>query len=462
MLPATSPIRFVWFLDFWGWSRETYRAEMLLRHPLEGIAANWDEWYSGEATAVERAEIDLVGRNPDLQAEFLRWLEAVWIKDAVTNGNQLVLHFVCGELAKIAPFDRWTALANVRDGDACGGISAIVLSGQSKGESDDVMTVRAALLPLGGAARSRAIVADGFDADEDELNAARESALRFLRGPSYWRMLAQWIAQGRRPYPSWLKPVLAAGWVGLGASIAWLYFGPDPGAALRAIAIALLAVWTILLLVGVTTASIVALQARAAAKKSASLLSGDQVRLRIGRRLQLKGGSAGLPFALEILRAVARAYPAAFNTSWLLRQFSAGLQSPEKSWAATGIVTAGGQVHPVELSPKIRSCLRHGGLAGILVPHQREASNGSIRRAADDTQNEARANATVSEDENDPGAPRGKLSVHRCRHLGDALLAVARLPSAGQRWLGVFALVVSGVMLCAVSDLRCIVFPPPA
>lgn len=455
-------MRFIWFLDFWSWSRETYRAEMLLRHPLEGIAANWDEWYGEEATEVERAEIDLVGQNPAIQEEFLRWLEQVWIKDAVTNGNQLVFHFVCGELAKISPFDRWAALAKMRDGGSSGGISAIVLSGQSKGESDDVMTVRAALLPLGGAARSRSIVADGFDAEENDLNVARESTLRLLRGRSGWRMLAAWLVHGRRPYPSWLKPFLAAGWLGIGAGMAWLYFGPDPGAALRVIAITLLVTWAILVLLGVTTAFAVVLQARTAARKSAALLSGDQVRLRIDRRLQLKGGSAGLPFALEILRAIARAYPATFNASWLLRQFSAGLQSPETSWAATGIVAASGQVHPVELTPKIRSCFKHGRLAGILVPHQREASNGSIRRVADGTQNAARENPPVSGEENGPEATQEKLRVHRCRHLGDALLAVARVPSAKQRWLGVFALIVSGVMLCAVSDLRCIVFPPPA
>ena len=51
-------MRFIWFLNFWGWARESHRTGLILHHPLEGIGGNWDEWFGSEATAVERAEIE--------------------------------------------------------------------------------------------------------------------------------------------------------------------------------------------------------------------------------------------------------------------------------------------------------------------------------------------------------------------------------------------------------------------
>lgn len=454
-------MRFIWFLNFWGWCRETYRAEMLLRHPLEGIAANWDEWFSGEATDTERAEIEHVGQRPDLQNEFLRWLEAVWIKDAVSNGNQLALEFVCDEISRVSPFDHWEIFAKLQSGRRSGEVSAVVLDGESKGEAEDVMAVRATLLPLGAASRGRSVIAEGFDAEEGDLKVARDSALHVLGGRLSWRLLGRWLVTGRRPYPTWLKCALAAGWLSVGGGVAWLWAGPDPGEALRWIAAALVVLWTVLVLIGMTAAFVVVRRARSAAKEAASLLADDQIRLGIGRRLLVKGGSAGLPFALGILAAVARAYPRTLNSSWLWRQFSRRLQSSGASWAATGIVNSTGQVQPVELTPKIRSCFKHGQLSGLLVPNQREASNGSLRRAVNEVSNGA-SPVPVPAQENGHREARPVLNVHRCRNVADAVLVIARLPSVAQRWLGLFALLVSGLMLCAASDLRCIVFPPPA
>ncbi|HEX2101248.1 MAG TPA: hypothetical protein VHF69_11315, partial [Candidatus Synoicihabitans sp.] len=455
-------MRFIWFLNFWGWCRETYRAEMLLRHPLEGIAVNWDEWFSGEATDTERAEIEHVGRDPNLQDEFLRWLEDVWIKDAVSNGNQLALHFVRDELSRVSPFDRWEKLAERPLSDDGGDISAVVLDAQSEGEAEDVMKVRAMLLPLGRGDRRRLIVADGFDADDSDLKAARDSAVRLLRGRPNWRMLGRWIAAGRRPYPAWLRLVLAAGWISLGAGIAWLWVGPDPGDALRPIVITLVTVWTVLALVGLATAFAVVRRARSAARAAASLLADDQIRLGIGRRLLVKGGSAGLPYTLGILHAVARAYPRTLNVSWFWRQFSFGMASPSSRWAATGIVNSAGHVQPVELTPKIHSCFKHRELSDLLVPNQPEASHGSLRRAAEDAGDKANSGAPLSDRGKDARERWPKLRIHRCRHVGEAVLAIARLPSAAQLAIGGFALVVSGVMMFGASDLRNIMFPPPA
>ena len=54
-------LRFVWFWTFWHWSKESFRAEMLLRGPLNGVAGNWDEWFHHEACAEEQAAIAEVG-----------------------------------------------------------------------------------------------------------------------------------------------------------------------------------------------------------------------------------------------------------------------------------------------------------------------------------------------------------------------------------------------------------------
>src|SRR3954451_21420222 len=122
-------MRFVWFLNFWGWSRESHRAGMLLHPPLEGIRGNWDEWFRNEATEGERAEIEFVGREEKFQRKFWDWLSSVWIHDAVRNDNRLALFFVGDELARVGPFDKWPAFAARPRALGDGVISAVVLAG---------------------------------------------------------------------------------------------------------------------------------------------------------------------------------------------------------------------------------------------------------------------------------------------------------------------------------------------
>ncbi len=453
-------MRFVWFLNFWGWSRESHRAGLLLRHPLEGIGGNWHEWFNSEATAVERAEIATVGSSEDFQRQFWEWLGRVWIPEAVHNDNRLALVFVGEEFARVAPFDGWTAFARHRRPFPAGVLAAVVLGGESEGTAEDVRPVDAILLPMERPVAGRAIVADGFRAETSELNGARESALQLLRGRAGWRLLMHWVATGRRPYPAWLNAVLNGGWLVVGALIAWLWLGPDPGERLRAMGAVLLGLWGGLVLVAIAVTGVQVFSARRAGRGGAEHLARDQIRLRLPGRFTLKGGSAGLPFALGILHAVSRAYPGSLGQSWVWRQFSDGLEKTDAAWAATGMTTASGQVQPVELPAKLRACLRDGKISNLITPVQRESGRGAVERLTTEMAERLQGEQATLPDKSD--SPRRPLRIHRCRHVADAVLAVARLPNAAQIGANLLALVLSGVMVWALPDLGCIVFPPSA
>lgn len=453
-------MRFVWFLSFWSWSRESHRAGFLLRHPLEGIAGNWDEWFTGEASAAERVEIDLVGQRPDFQVMFAEWLEQVWIRDAAPNDNRLALTFVRSELARVAPFKDWSSFATFRTSPTAGPILAVVLGGESEGRAEDLRPVQAILLPLTPPASDRRVVADGFQAEATDLNVARESALRLMQGSGGRRLLTRWIATGRRPYPGWLKAILSGGWLWVGLLLAWLWFGPDPGASLRPLAAVLVGLWSTLMLVAVGGAGVQVFRARRAGRAGVRHLTHDQVRLHLPGRFTLKGGSAGLPFTLGMLQAVGRAYPDSLSSSWLWRQFADALEAPGAAWAATGVVGTNGQVQPVELAAKLRACLRSGRVRDLIAPAQREAKADALQTL----RNEIGAGSDPNPVDAPPAvaSDRAAFRIHRCRHVADAVLTVARLKSTGQTWLNIFALLLSGVMMVALPDLRCILLPPPA
>jgi hypothetical protein len=445
-------MRFAWFLNFWGWSRESHRAGMLLRHPLDGIGSNWDEWFQNEATAIERAEIDTAGRSDEAQREFLSWLERVWLPDAVRNGNRQASLFVRTELARVAPFHRWDSFGAHRPTLTESSVAAVVLADAGDGHAEDVRPVGAALLPIDPLAADRAIVAEGFRADASDLTTPRDAVLELLRGRAAWWLFVPWVATGRRPYPRIAHGVLCAGWLFVGWLIAWLWWGPDPGAHLRFVSAALVVLWATLVALALGVAGTQVLAARRAGRTGAAHLARDQVRLRLSGRFVLKGGSAGLPFSLALLQALGRAYPTSLDRSWIWRQFHRGLEAPERTWAASGVMTANGQVKPVELPAKLRACLRHGRISDFLAPAQPEAAPAMIRR----TEQELAA---------PPHGPTGapaRLRVHRCRSLAHAVLTIARLPSAWQAAMNAVAVGLSSVMLCALPDLASILFPPPA
>jgi len=453
-------MRFIWFLNFWGWSRESHRAGLLLRHPLEGIGGNWDEWFNGEASAAEQKEIAEVGQSEPLQREFLTWLGSSWIEEAVHNDNRLALPFVLEELARVAPFDRWKPFVAASHAPQFG-IAAVVLADQSTGEASDVRGVDAILLPLNGASTGRAILAEGFSVETADLSAAREAALSALRGSGLWRLLVIWLLTGRRPYKIWAKLALVVGWIGAGTLFAWLWLGPEPGDWLPGLSAGLLGLWSGLVIIALVGAGLQFFQARRAGKQWAEQITRGQIRLKMPGRLILKGSSAGLPFALSILSAVTRAYPHLRRGSWVWRGFIETLQSEGSAWAATGIVTKEGQVQPVRLESKIKACLLQGEIRHLLTPRQREANGVAVNRMS----TEAKESLTTKQSgtQTEPVGRRNSalMDIQRCRHLADAVSRIARWRSVTQALVNGLAFVVSGLMLCALPDL-CRILNPPA
>ncbi len=445
-------MRFVWFLNFWGWSRESHRAGMLLRHPLEGIGSNWDEWFHNEATDAERMEIDAVGRSGESQRRFLDWLDGIWTPDALRKDNRLVPVFVRTELARVAPFNGWEAFEADSSTRANERLSALILTDESDGRAEDVRHVEALLLPIDPLIADRTIVTEGFQAEAGDLNASRAAALELLHGRAGWRLLLPWAVMGRRPYSKTLHVLLSVGWLLVGTLIAWLWFGPDPGANLRVVGAGLLVLWAALTAVAVGVASAQIIAARRTGRMGAKHLSHDQVRLRLPGRFTVKGGSAGLPFSLAILHALIRAYPGAWDRAWIWRQFARGFEADNRSWAATGATTADGQIKPVELPAKLRACFRHSRISDLLTPAQRESRPTAVRSALHELT--ARPNGAR--------AASNHFRVHRCRSLAQAVLTVARLPSAWQASMNAVAVMLSIVLICALPDLSSIVFPPPA
>src|SRR5258706_7027751 len=103
-------------------------------------------------------------------------------------------------------------------------------------------------------------------------------------------------------------------------------------------------------------------------------LEHSEVRLRMNGGLTIKGGSAGLPFCLNILSSLYRAHPSDARRSWLWRRFFRKLCTQADSWAATAVLVPDGRLKQVVLEPKLRACLKQGKIRHILTPKQAEAS----------------------------------------------------------------------------------------
>ena len=67
-------MNFIWFWTFWHWSKESFRAGVFLREPLQGIGGHWDEWFRHEASAEEIHAIEMAGRTEASQRRFIAWL----------------------------------------------------------------------------------------------------------------------------------------------------------------------------------------------------------------------------------------------------------------------------------------------------------------------------------------------------------------------------------------------------
>src|SRR5262245_13169703 len=134
-------MRFVWFWTFWYWSKEAFRVGSLLHGPLRGIGGHWDEWYHHEASPEDRRAIDEAGRTELGQRRFIAWLFVHWGREGGWSGNRIVPRFVLRQLARLPPFDSWTALETYRRGYGGGGPAAIVLAEKSAGEPEDIREV---------------------------------------------------------------------------------------------------------------------------------------------------------------------------------------------------------------------------------------------------------------------------------------------------------------------------------
>jgi len=183
--------------------------------------------------------------------------------------------------------------------------------------------------------------------------------------------------------------------------------------------------------------------------------------------LTLQGGSAGLPFSLNILRALCQAQPAAVRRSWIWQPFFRKMRSDAESWAATGSVTAAGVLKVVVLEPKLRASMAHERIRHILTPSQKGANKMALKDLTSISL--WRASGKEMPPSGGPKVPRlgfaaeaPCLQISRCRHIAQSIMALGRFADSRQIVANVFALGASAIMLLAVPDLRSILFPHPA
>ena len=456
-------MRFVWFWTFWHWSKESFRDGSLLRSPLHGVGSHWDEWFRHEASENDLQAIAEAGRTESAQRQFIAWLYLHWAREANRSGNRLIPRFVLGQLAHLAPFKEWQAFEEYRASYGIGGISAIVLTEESSGEAEDVRPVEALTLPADAAPKT---VAEGFRANAAELELPRHAVMNLLSGKGLLIFLVLWIVGGHRPYPRWLKIALGLGWLGVGGLILYLLFGPEPGERLFSLSAALAALWSVLVIVAVAVVARQSVCAWRQGQRWSARLEQSQVRLHMNGGLTIKGGSAGLPFCLNMLLALYRAAPYSACRSWLWRRLFRRLHLEADSWAATGVVTTDGYLKPVVLEPKLRACLQQAGVKHILTPNQRGASREAIARLI-----ETMTSTSLKREPDVPTAARTRfgfaaeerrLVSHRCRHVAQVMMVLGGFTSGWQNAAGALGLAVSCVMVLALPDLRCILLPPPA
>jgi hypothetical protein len=459
-------MHYIWFWTFWHWSKESFRCGTVLRGPLHGIASHWDEWFRHEASEADSRAIESVGRTESGQRKFVAWLCRCWVPEANPDGNKLVARFVLGQLAQVPPFNGWSAFSSYRTSYGLKGVQAIVLTDKSLGEPDDVRNIEALLLPSDADATAGAVVAEEFHAEATDLEPPLQAAKQLLGGRGLLVFLGQWLVAGRRPYPRWFATTLFGGWIAVAGLILLLLFGPELGNRLFLTESILAGLWCGLLLVDIAVVSTVAWRAWRTGVTLRQRLENSRTRLRMNGGLTLKGGSAGLPFCLNVLSSLYRAYPKDARSSWLWQQLLRKLCSEGRFWAATGVVTAAGSIKQVVLAPKLRACLLHGRIREILTPSQPEADTARPDAPANSATNEIgktpAAKAAVPQVKFGFAAEIGRLQLHRCGHIGRAAMVLGRFTDGWRVSANVFAIVVSIVMLVALPDLRSVLRPPPA
>jgi hypothetical protein len=454
-------VRFVWFWSFWHWSTEGFRSGALLRSPLQGVASHWDEWYRHEASESERHEIEAAGRSVFEQRRFVCWLARHWAREARWRDEVLPGRYVLAQLARVAPFDKWTAFEKYRTTYASPGIAAIVLDQESAGEPGDVRRLEAVALPLDEDAAAGAVVADGFQTDSGELNSARRAAMSLLDGKGLIVLLGLWVVTGARPYPRILRILLIAGWLTVIGLIVRLLFGPEPGAQLLLLVATLFTLWSTLVITALAVAGAVAFNAWRTGRALRRRTEQRQLHLRMSDGLSVQGGSAGLAICLNALLATHRSHPLVSSRAWLWERFFRKLRVASQTWAATGIVDANGSVEHVVLNPKIRACLRNPNVTDLLTPWQAEARQSAIDKVAATSRPVQPASQTGGMVLGFASVQK-KLRSHRCLHAAQSIMAVGDFTSGSQLTANVLALAVTVVMAFALPDMRNVLAPPAA
>jgi hypothetical protein len=457
-----STVRYLWFWTFWHWSRESYRSGTVLRDPLHGVGSHWDEWFHHEATQHERRAVEAAGDTVNAQRQFITWLVRYWSREVECGGNRPPVRFVLGQLAMLPPFDGWRAFHKYRTSYGAAGISAIVLSEDSRGEPADVRRIEAIALPADADAGAPTIVPEGFHADSGDLQMARRAASSVLGGAGLLSFLAWWVATGRRSYPRWLGAMLTAAWLLVAALIIYLLAGPDPGERVVPLVASVMVLWLVLVAIAIATAAWVMIRAWRQARQWNERMKHAQLRLRMNTGLTLKGASAGLPFSLNVLLSLYRSRPRSAG-AWLWHRVFRATSADPSTWAATGVVTLDGDVEPVVLEQKLRASLHHPSLRNVLAPRQRDANRIVADSIADPQSPVDPAAAAARPAGAAVGLARGsrRLRVHQCRNVGQALMAIGNVTSRWQVATNVLALATTVVLLSALPGVRSILRPPP-
>jgi hypothetical protein len=458
-------ISYVWFWTFWHWSKERFSSGAVLHSPLPGIGTYWDEWFCHEASDKDLFQIRDAGRDTGNQRQFLIWLYRHWAREiAPQNNSRLTARYVLGQLAHLEPFDQWETMERFRKDLLSQGISAIVLAEGSSGEAADIRKIEAMALPVDRALSGRTVLAEDFHAEREDLETSGKAARSLLGGKGMLIFIALWIAGGKRSFPKWLTVSLDAGWVITAGMILYLLLGPDPGPYLPWLTGSAAGLWAVLTVFALISTTGETFGIWKAGKFWHDRMQQNQTRLSMTGDLTLLGGSAGLPFSLNILHSVFRTWPAASRRSWVWRRIFERFQTASGSWAATGAVTADGFLKKVIVIPKIRAAHRHSAINHLLTPHQREAGDlASQPNLTSKSSDGATGPVTLTNVHLGLAAESTSLHVHTCHHLAQALLAIGGLFSRWQIAVNVLAVIVTVVMLFAARDLRAILLPysPP-
>ncbi|HMJ65700.1 MAG TPA: hypothetical protein VK615_10140, partial [Candidatus Binatia bacterium] len=227
-----------------------------------------------------------------------------------------------------------------------------------------------------------------------------------------------------------------------------------------------LSLWCGLILVSLAVAATESYRAWRMGMELSRRLEESQVRLRMNGGLTLKGGSAGLPFCLNILMALYKGRPRATRRSWIWRRLFCQMHSESKFWAGTGVITPNGSLLPVVLAPKLRASLKHDQIRHVITPRQREASARFIDQLAEGSavavRKEGATELSFPEMRVGFAAEKPRLRIHRCRHAGHAMMALGGFSDRWQMASNAFALIVSVIMVAALPDLRSVLLPHPA